>query len=256
MIAAAAFCFAGCAHQQVSSGDLRRAQRPAFVSWIADGAGPKARVFREDSAYENKLKRLDAREADRRLQVKLAKAMTRFEASDRLRAVALGNLPKERPWSNAVDPARVAGALESFLVQEVPANPPDYELLKPLGADSVVEFVIQDYGLKSSNGRASAYVAGYGRMFMLGGSEVWRESFRVENASGPGLDPFKVGQEPELFRVELASVLDSVAVQFARDLNPEGRRNIGQIQREELPARPEAREKPPAPEELGKDEIK
>jgi hypothetical protein len=251
---AAAFCFCGCAHQKLSSGDLSRAQRPAFLSWIADAAGPKARVFREDSAYEAKLKRLDANEADRRLQVKLAKAMTRFETSDRLRAVALGNLPKEPPWSNAVDPAKVASALESFLVEEVPANPPDYELLKPLGADSVVEFVIEDYGMKSSSGRAGAYLAGYGRMFMLGGSQVWRESFQVENQSSPGLDPFKVGQDPQLFRTELAALLDSVGLQFARDLNPEGRPNIRQIQRDEEPSRPYG--KPTQAEELGKDEIR
>ena len=226
----AALCLAGCAHRQVSSGDLGRAQRPAFVSWIADSAGPKSRVFREDGTYESKLKHLDAKEADRRLQVKLARAITRFETSDRLRAVTLANLPKERPWTSAVDAAKVASALESFLVEEVPANPPDYELLKPLGADSVVEFVIEDYGMKSANGRAGAYVAGYGRMFILEGSEVWRESFSVDSASRPDLDPFKVGQEPELFRAELAILLDAVAMQFSRDLNPERRPNVRQVQ--------------------------
>src|SRR5215831_7359833 len=229
----AALCLAGCAHRQVSSGDLGRAQRPAFVSWIADSAGPKSRVFREDATYESKLKRLDAKEADRRLQVKLAKAMSRFETSDRLRAVTLANLPKERPWTDAVDPAKVASALESFLVEQVPANPPDYELLKPLGADSVVEFVIEDFGLKSANGRAASYVSGRGRMFILGGSELWRQSFRLEQPSQPGLDPFRVAQEPELFRSELSRLLDAAALQFAAELNPDAKPNLGQIQQEQ-----------------------
>jgi hypothetical protein len=247
---AAALSICGCAHRQLASGDLNRVQRPAFVSWIADGAGPKAGVFREDSAYEGKLKRLDAKEADRRLQAKLAKGMSRFETSDRLRAVALANLPRERPWINTVDPASVASALESFLVEEVPANPPDYELLKPLGADSVVEFVIEDYGMRSSGGRARAYVSGYGRMFLLGSSELWHESFRTESAEAPGLDPFQVGQEPELFRAELAKLLDSVALQFARDLNPEGRPNIRQIQQEQQPAAPAQPKEPPKDDKI------
>ncbi len=250
IVGAAVLCLAGCSHRQLAASDLHRVQRPAVISWIAEGAGPKSRVFREDSSFEGKLKRLDAREADRRLQVKLAKAISRFEASDRLRAVALANLPRERPWTQAVDPAKVASALESFLVEEVPANPPDYELLKPLGADAVLEFVIEDYGLRSSGGKASAYASGYGRMFMLGGSELWRQSFHAADAGRPAMDPFKLAEDPELFRSEMAFVLDSVAVEFSRSLNPEGRPNIRQIQREGLPTQPT-----PLPPPGGKDEI-
>ncbi len=240
-LCALALCFAGCAHRPLSPGDLRQVHRPAFVSWIEDGAGPKSRVFRDDSAYQTKLKRLDPKEADRRLQVKLAHAISRFETSDRLRAVALANLPKERPWTHSVDPAKVASALESFLVEEVPANPPDYELLKPLGADSVVEFVIEDFGLKSAGGRAAAYVAGYGRLFVLGGPELWRYGFRLEDAKRPGLDPFQVPEEPEAFRTQLSRLLDAVALQFATELNPEGRPNLRQMQQEQ-PAAPKASE--------------
>lgn len=238
IVGAAVLCLAGCSHRQLAASDLHRVQRPAVISWIAEGAGPKSLVFREDSTFQNKLKRLDAREADRRLTVKLAKAVSRFETSDRLRAVALANLPKEPPWTQAVDPARVASALESFLVEEVPANPPDYELLKPLGADAVLEFVIEDYGLRSAGGKASVYASGYGRMFMLGGSELWRQSFRATDANRTALDPFKVADDPELYRSELAAVLDSVAEEFSRALNPEGRPNIRQIQREERPSPP------------------
>jgi len=161
LFCAAAVCLGGCAYRPLSPGGLRQVHRPAFVSWIEDGGGPKSRVFREDPSYQDKLKRLDPKEADRRLQVKLGRAVTRFETSDRLRAVALANLPKQPPWTSAVDPAKVASALESFLVEEVPANPPDYELLKPLGADAAVEFVaaeaiVLDY-LKSGRPDAKSF---------------------------------------------------------------------------------------------------
>ncbi len=217
----------GCAHRSVSGSTLDRIERPAFISRIEEGAGPKAWVFREDGSYGAKLKKLDPKEADRRLTVKLLKGMTRFEISEGLRAKTLSLLPREVPWTSAVDPAQVASALESFLVEEVPANPPDYNLLKPLGADAVVEFVIEDYGMRSKNGRAGTYIEGYGRMFFLeGGGDVWHRSFRVDQleAPGPAVDPFRVAKDPTLFRTELTTLLDAVVVQFAKDLTPEDRR--------------------------------
>lgn len=217
----------GCASQRLSGSSLDRVERPAFISRIEDGAGPKSLVFREDGAYGDKLKKLEPREADRRLQVKLMNAVTRFEISERLRVNTLGLLPKERPWTATLDPARVATVLESFLVEEVPANEPDYELLRPLGADTVVEFVIQDYGMRSEDGRAGAYLEGYGRMFTMDGrSEVWRRPFRVDQveAGAEHLDPFKVGKNPELFRQAITVMLDELSQRFAKDLNPEDRR--------------------------------
>lgn len=208
-------------------------RRPAFVSWIEDGAGPKSRVFRDDSAYQGKLQRLEPKEADRRLQAKLAKAISRFETSDRIRAVTLANLPRQPPWTKAVDPAKVASALESFLVEEVPANPPDYELLKPLGADSIVEFVVEDYGLHSGQGRARAYVSGRARMFRLGGPVIWRDSFRLEQTAQPGLDPFRVAEEPDLFRTQFSQLLDAAAARFATELNPGGGPILRQIRQEQ-----------------------
>lgn len=221
---ATAILAASCAHSQLSGGDLKRVNRPALVSWLEANAGPKSLVFQQDRSYQAKLKTLDPKEADRRLSLKLGTGISRFEIADRLRAVTYAQLPKdERPWSNAVDPAAVANALQSFLVEEIPpAVPPDYQLLKPLGTDAVVEFVIQEYGLHSANGRTGAYVAGYGRMFMLGGSQLWRQSFRLDQLeSGSGeSDPFQVAKEPELFRAQLAALLDSAALQLARGLSP------------------------------------
>ncbi|WP_199724258.1 hypothetical protein [Corallococcus sp. AB011P] len=217
----------GCASQRLSGADLDRVQRPAFISRIEDGAGPKSKVFQEDSAYSDKLKKLEPKEADRRLTVKLQQAVTRFELSERLRVTTLSRLPEEAPWTNAVDPARVASALESFLVEEVPANAPDYDLMAPLGADTIVEFVIQDYGMRSDDGHAGAYLKGYGRMFRLDGrSELWRRPFDLDavEQGAQHLDPFKVGKDPELFRLAMTDLLDKVADMFVKDLTPTNRK--------------------------------
>ncbi len=217
----------GCATMRLSGAELDRVMQPAFISRIEDGAGPKSLVFREDGTYRDKLKKLEPKEADRRLQAKLSKAVTRFEISERLRVNTINQLPKERPWTNIIDPARVASALESFLVEEVPANAPDYDLLVPLGADAVVEFVIEDYGMRSEKGHAGAYVKGYGRMFRLAGrSMLWRRPFEADQIEqgAPHVDPFKVGKDPELFRQAITSLLDGVAEQFAQDLAPKDRR--------------------------------
>ena len=251
----------GCASQRLAGADLDRVTRPAFISRIELEAGPHSLVFREDSAYKDKLKKLEPKEADRRLQAKLTAAVTRFEVSERLRVNTFRQLPAERPWVDTLDPARVATMLESFLVEEVPANAPDYDLLTRLGADSVVEFVIQDYGMRSDKGRAGAYMRGYARMFKINGrTELWRRPFQVDRVAegGEHLDPFKVGKDPSLFRQELTAMLDVVAAQFAEELRPPDRKpgapppegdNVHTTGRE-LPAPPK-----PAEPELGPGEL-
>ena len=213
----------GCAHVPLSGSDLDRVAHPAFISRIDEGAGPESLVFANDDHYRPKLGSLDDAEADRRLRVKLAKGVSRFEISDRLRADTLALLPKERPWTQVVSPAAVASALESFLVEEVPAREPNYALLRQLGADAVVEFVVEDYGLRSENGHAGAFVKGYGRMFLLDGQQsLWRESFARDalKEGMPGLDPLRVARQPELYRAQLAKLLDEVAVTFSKELAP------------------------------------
>lgn len=228
----------GCAHKPLSGGALDTIVRPAFISRIEDGAGPKSLVFRGDGAYGDKLKKLSAKEADRRLAAKLAggsedaegvkhTTINRFQVADTLRSHTLAKLPRERPWTNTARPGDVAAALQSFLVEEVPANAPDYELLRPLGVDAVVEFVVEEYGMRSEDGRAGCYVVGYGRMFMLdGGGNVWYRSFRADQVDSkqPHLDPFKVAKDTSLFRTEMTQLLKAVADVFAQDLNPPDRR--------------------------------
>ncbi|MDC0707645.1 hypothetical protein POL68_04110 [Stigmatella sp. ncwal1] len=220
-------CLSACTSTRLSGSNLDRVARPAFVSRIEVEAGPKSLVFREDNTYSEKLKKLEPKEADRRLQAKLAAAVTRFEISERLRVNTLHQLPRERPWTSVLDPARVATALESFLVEEVPANAPDYDLLVPLGADAIVEFVVQDYGMHSEKGRAGAYIKGYGRMFWLDGrNEVWRRPFDADQLQmdAEHLDPFKVGKNPELFQRAITSLVDAISAQFTKDLTPKDRR--------------------------------
>ena len=216
----------GCSHVSISRSDLDRTTRPAFVSRIEEEAGPKSRVFQEDAFYRTRLKRLDPKEADRRLQLKLAQT-SRFQVSERLRSVTLANLPKEKPWTEVVSGADTARVLESFLVQEVPANRPDYDLLRPLSADTVVEFVVQQYGMRSAHGKAGVFVRGYGHMFFLDGGEVWRMSFDEDEVRDgvAALDPFEVGKNPTLFGNTLSRVLDRVAMELADDLNPKDRRS-------------------------------
>ena len=220
----AALVLSGCASQNLKARDLDSVSRPAFISRFEDDAGPHSRVFSEDATYTDKLKKLAPTEADRRLAAKLEKAVTRFEVSERLRVATVRQLPAERPWTTAVDPAQVASVLEIFLVQ--PSGPPDYDLLKPLGADSVVEFVIQDYGMRSEKGRAGAFLKGYARMFWLKGrAEIWHHNFKVDQVAegAEHLDPFKVGKDPAIFRTQLTDMLEPLAEQFAKELSPKDR---------------------------------
>ncbi|MEW5740790.1 MAG: hypothetical protein AB1938_17815 [Myxococcota bacterium] len=233
---------AGCAHRPLSAGDLDRVRQVAFLARIADEAGPKSTVFRDDSSYRPKLapRRIDDKEADRRLAVVLAsgtkedpkrgihatRTMSRFEVADTLRAETLARLPAEPPWNGVVDPVLVARSLESFLVQEVPANAPDYERLRAHEVDTIVEVVVEEYGMRSEDGKAGVYVLGSSRMFRLDGGEVYHRRFVVDDlkAGLEPLDPFKVARNATLFTARLKQALLGIADQLAKDLNPPERR--------------------------------
>jgi len=217
---------AGCAHSTLDGSDLDHVRRPAFVSRVADEAGPQVRIYRSDSARAAQLKGTSPEDADRQLEKSLAPTLSRFEAAERLRSQVAASIQGERPWSQAVPPAQVASALESFLVQEVPANPPEYDKLKPLGADAVVEFLIEEYGLRAENGVPQTWVRGRGRMFRLGdGGEIWRTRFdrTSSQAKLSPLDPAALGQDPQPFHVQMVALLDSVASTLAGELSPRNR---------------------------------
>jgi hypothetical protein len=212
-----------CAHQTLASGDLDRVQRPAFLSWIVNGAGPRSEVFQKDESYKARLK-LQPPEADKRLAERLGKMVNRFEIHDRLRAGTLLRLPKEEPWSNVVEASKVASIYGSFLVEEVPAPRPDPRELKQLGVDAVVEFVIHAYGMRSAKGKAGAFVEGEARMFWLDGGDIWRMPFKADQVAQKtaSLDPFEVHKDPSrvLFRDQLNALLDQISEQAAKELQP------------------------------------
>jgi len=207
---------AGCSHTQLSGADLDGVKRPAYVARVAEGAGPKA-----DGVHT-----AEPAPSEAQLVTSMNAAVGKFEMSERLRSQLASALRGEKPWSNAVPAAQVASALELFLVERVPAVPPDYSRLKPLGADAVVELVIEDYGLRGGSDGAQSYVRGYGRMFLLSdGSELWRAPFeRTGDAAGLRvLDPSAVAAEGAPYAAQMRTLLDGAAKGLAGELTPPGR---------------------------------
>lgn len=217
---------AACAHSTLEGSDLDRVQRPAFVSRVTDEAGPRVSVYRSDAAQAARLGGTSPEDADRKLEETLKPALSRFEAAERLRSHVHAAIQTEKPWSQAVPASQVASALETLLVQEVPSPPPDYGRLRPLGADSVVELVIEEYGVRTEKGQPQTWVRGTGRMFRLGdGGELWRTGFsRTSTEAGlPPLDPSTLAGNPRPFHDQMVAVLDSVSIQLARQLSPANR---------------------------------
>jgi hypothetical protein len=219
----------GCAHSPLAPSALESIERPAFIARIEEGAGPKSVVFRDDFAsYAQRLKKLDAKEADRRLTLKLEKgtdserSISRYQVADTIRAQVESELPKSAPWNRFASPTQVATLLESFLVEEVPANAPDISRLAPLGVDSIVEVVVEDYGLRSQGGKAGIYLYGVAQMYRVSGGVLYRRTFFSDElrAGLEGLDPFEVAKHPALFANRLKTMLTMIAHQIALDLSP------------------------------------
>lgn len=219
----------GCAHAPLDPAALERLERPAFIARIEEGAGPRSTVFRDDGAsYADRLKKLDTREADRRLAQKLEKgsdkekSINRYQLADTLRAQVLADLPKGAPWSRVAPPAQVATLLESFLVDEVPANAPDVTRLSPLGVDSIIEIVVEDYGLRSQGGKAGIFLYGTARLYRIDGGTLYRRSFFSDElkAGLDGLDPFEVAKRPSIYAARMRTMLEAIAKQIALDLSP------------------------------------
>jgi hypothetical protein len=241
-----------CAHHKVSRSDLQHVAAPAFIARIEKGAGPHVSVFRGDGSYSARLGKLASDEADRRLTKRLASGMTTFEIADRLRAHTVSQLPRESPWSETVDPARVAEVYQSFLVEEEGVTRPDYMRAREAGADAIVEFVIEKFGIRSRGGKAGAFIAGYGRMFTLEGRHLWSRSFRADalDSGLPPVDPFDLARDPTRWRNAIGPLIDAVGVQFAKDLSPGGMlspREQRALEREDSPS--------DGPPELGADRL-
>jgi hypothetical protein len=215
LLALVALATSACSHTQLSGADLDRVQRPAYVGRVAEGAGPKGEVNSTDATSQAQL--VGA----------LNGSVGRFEMSERLRSQVANALHTEKPWSSAVPAAQVASALETFLVERVPAVPPNYSLLKPTGADAVVELVIEDYGVRQEGATVQTYLRGSARMFLLAdGSDLWRTSFeRVAGAQGlAALDPSALAKDATPYGEQMRVLLDGTAQALALELTPPGRR--------------------------------
>jgi hypothetical protein len=261
---------AACAHKPLSAAALDETGGVAIVARIEDEAGPRSTVFRDDDSYRPQLapRRIDDKEADRRLAAVLtrgtfdkdpqtgekrlkARTLSRFELADSLRSSLLGLLPGRHPWKTAASPWDVARALESFLVQEVPANAPDYLRLVELGVDTVVEIVIEEYGVRSERGHAGVFLVGTARMFRIQGGELYhRRFFSDELRSGAApLDPFAVAKNATLFAEHMRPLIAAVAEQVARDLTVD----VPRAAPAEEPRAPKKGTKPPV--EQGDDPL-
>jgi hypothetical protein len=206
----------GCSHAQLSGADLDRVQRPAYVGRVAEGAGPKAQGAPGG---------VEPTEAQ--LVTAMNAAIGKFEVSERIRSQVAVALRAEKPWSNAVPASHVASALETFLVERVPAVPPDYNRLKPTGADAVVELVVEEYGLRPEGGGNQSFVRGYARMFLLAdGTELWRTDFQRSGAAQglPTLEPAAVQSNAAPYGDQMRVLLDATATALAQELMPPGRR--------------------------------
>jgi hypothetical protein len=212
-LALVALATTACSHTQLSGADLDRVQRPAYVGRVAEGAGPKGDIAVSTEATNQA-----------QLVTALNASVGRFEMSERLRAQLASALHTEKPWSAAVPAAQVASALETFLVERVPAVPPDYSLLKPTGADAVVELVIEDYGVRQEGPTVQAYLRGSARMFLLAdGSDLWRTTF--ERAAGlPSLEASALAKDAAPYGEQMRVLLDKTAQALALELTPPGRR--------------------------------
>ena len=193
---------------------MDRVQRPAYVGRVAEGAGPKLPGVAGTDA------------SDAQLAASMNAAIGKFEVSERLRSQVAVALKAEKPWSNAVPASQVASVLETFLVERVPAVPPDYNLLKPTGADAVVELVVVEYGVRPQGAQSQAFVRGFGRMFLLAdGSELWRGEFQRsgETQGLPPLDASAFQSSATAYGDQLRTLLDASAAALAQELTPPGR---------------------------------
>lgn len=221
-----ALLLTACGHVPLSNSELNTVARPAFVARLELDAGPRSTVFRDLSSQASRLQGLAPAEGDRRLAAKLAEGATPFEVGERLRVGVVTRLPQEAPWTYTVPAGEVSGVLQSLLVEEQPQSRPDVRQLERLGADTLIELVVDRYGMRGEGGAPGIYLSGRARMSRLSSGSTYyarRFSFRMPSSEEFPLDPLAIAQQPRLFGEALARLLDRAAEQIAADLQPNGR---------------------------------
>lgn len=235
---------ASCAHMPVDKGGLDALKRPAIVARLVDPV-PKADVFQKDGSLFAKVGGKSPKAADDELARVLLKGdprngltINRYEIVDAVASKTRHYLHKQHPWSQALTAVEVARVLETFLVEDRAQGKPNYQRLRDAGADSVLEILLEEYGMRAANGRVGVYVLGTAKLMTLDGAVLYARSF-VSDETGTtaveGTDPADVLARPPLFREHLQVVLTAISETVADDLTPGGmrfRRQVKAVERQ------------------------
>lgn len=221
LLAAAAVAAGGCAHKQLDVDSLDEVERLAIVARVV--ADPKVEAARIDPREGRAYPTATPQEADDALAADLKKQVSAFEVEERLRTAVIGRLPAVPPWSNAMPGVEVATALDAFLVDDR-SGPPDYEVLQGRGSNTVLEIVIERYGLHRVGMKTGLYLEGYGRMFLIDGSTLWKSPLKIDDAlamEGESLDVVTLRKGG--YRDALIDIVGRLGEKVARDLAGEGK---------------------------------
>ncbi len=232
-----------CAHVPVDKAGLDSLKRPAIVARLVDPV-PKAMVFQKDASLAAKAGSKSAKAADEELAKILLKgdprnglSINRYEIVDAVASKTRHYLQRQHPWTQAIPPVEVARVLETFLVEDRAQGKPNFDRLKDIGADSVLEILLEEYGMRAENGRVGVYVLGTAKLLRLDGGVLYVRSF-VSDETGTtaveGTDPLEVIARPPLFREHLQVMLTAIGEAIADDLTPGGlhfRRQVRAVER-------------------------
>lgn len=207
--------------------------KPAIVARLVDPV-PKANVFQADGSLLAKGGAKSAKAADEELAKVLHKGdprngmtINRYEIVDAVASKTRHYLQKQQPWTQALPSVEVARVLETFLVEDRAQGKPNYDRLKAVGVDAVLEILLEEYGMRADKGRVGVYVIGTARLLRLDGAVLYTRAF-VSDETGTdaveGTDPNDVLARPPLFREHLQVMLTAIAETVADDVTPGGLR--------------------------------
>jgi hypothetical protein len=223
-IPAATALLAGCARQvPIHAERVAELRRPAIVSRVEKG--PTAFIARSDpgglALFPGET---DAKAVDQRIATNLGKKVSRFQVAERLRSELVRGLPTQSPWTRMVPAVDVASALETLLV-ESRDEPPDFNALRSLGADAVLDIAINDFGVARHENKVGLYATITAHLFTFDGNDtLYRRTFDVDDArDGRGeLAPAALLRGAEDYRDALEDLLQRVGQAISDDLG--GRR--------------------------------
>jgi hypothetical protein len=211
-----AFVLLGCTGtKRLNPNSLREVHRLAIVVRVTPG--PMVRVAQEDSKLNRAYPDVSPEEADRALGVVLARQVRPFEIEERVRASLVQRLPAAPPWSTAMPAVEVATALESLLIEDR-TQAVSYQALAAHDADAVLQLDIKEYGVLNRGGHTGLYLKGEGRLFMLGGSTLWRSRFLIETTEGGAGAVDLVALRDGGFRDAVVGLVNQTADWLAQEL--------------------------------------